>query len=348
MIAPAQVHSAATDPLRAGEALIARFTGSPAEAFAAASVQDWVKLLTSRLTAVQACNVAEHLFGVLPLIDAFFESGDSRLTAAGSGAVLGALGLFTPTPEDGWGAVAIVGERAGRALRVWGNVRVASHAAEGSIVLVQAGDADQRLAWLDHDAAGVELHGSRAGGPPCSQTLPWLSIEGATIVEGRLSRPVTLVPGAELYERLERYAAVWSLFALEYTRTTIRSLRRAARATRRRGHTEPFSSSQLVTMDLGGLEIETELATLAAMSHLAKAVPHPHGLALALSAARALDGVAAKASELRDHLGLPLDGPLTDDGAAACVAAQVGGALTLENELACALGLGCAIPQSSR
>ncbi len=49
--------------------------------------------------------------------------------------------------------------------------------------------------------------------------------------------------------------------------------------------------------------------------------------------------MAAQASELRDHLGVSLDASLADETAAS-LTAYLGGTLTLENELARALGLG--------
>jgi hypothetical protein len=100
-------------------------------------------------------------------------------------------------------------------------------------------------------------------------------------------------------------------------------------------------------MDLGELEIETELTSLAATRDVAEVARHPSGLVVALAAARALAGVAAKASEVRDQLGLPLDGPLADDGTAAWLASHVGGTLMLESELARAVGLGCALARST-
>jgi hypothetical protein len=330
MIDVSSVRSPAADPARAGETLIARFTGRSVEPLAAASVPDCVDLLTARLNPVHACSIAEHLFGVLPLIDTFFESSDSRLAAVAAGTALGTLGLFTPTPDGGWGAAAIVGEHHDRALRVWGEVRVASYTADGSIVLVRLGDGDQRLVWLDHQSTGVMLRGSRTGGPSSRRAPRWLLVEGATIVDAHVSRPVMLVPGQELYGRLEQWAAIWSLVALEYTRATVRRLRQAVRTTRRRGHAEPFSASQLVTMDLAELEIETELTLIAARHHFTREATHPSGLLLALSAA-----------QLRDDLGLSIDGALTDDGASALLAAHVGGTLGLEHELALALDLGC-------
>jgi hypothetical protein len=321
-------------------ALIERFTVDPVESPATASAQEWVETLTSCLTATQACAVVEHRFGALPLIDTFFEGGDVQMAAVRSGVKLGALGLFTPTPEHGWGSAVMVGQPTGSMLRVWGEVRVSNQASGGSIVLVRLSDTDQRLAWLDHDAPGVEPRGSRTGGPPRTNAPWWLAVDGAAIVDAHVSRPVTLVPGAELYERLESYVSVWALIALECACRTVRALRRAARTTRCHGRSEAFSASQLVALDLTTVEIETELTTAAARRHFAQAAPHPSGLVLALSSARALSGVAAKASELRDQLGLAVDGPLADDGAAATLAAHVGGAPMLENELGHALGLG--------
>jgi hypothetical protein len=85
-------------------------------------------------------------------------------------------------------------------------------------------------------------------------------------------------------------------------------------------------------MDVTEVEIETELTSAAARRHFAQAAPHPSALVLALSAARTLAAVTRLANELRDRLGLTLDGGPTDDDAAATLA-HVGGAPMLENEL---------------
>jgi hypothetical protein len=313
-------------------ALIERFTEEGLELPATASAQAWVETLMSHVGVADACAVVEHRFGVLPLIDGFFEGADVSLAAIRSSVKLGALGLFTPTPEHGWGSGAMAGRRSGRMLRVSGEIRVSSHASVGSIALARLSDSDQRLVWLDHEAPGVEPRGSRTGGPPIADVPRWLAVEDAAIVEAHVSRPVTLVPDGELHERLERYVSVWALIALDCARRSVRALRRAARTTRSPGHPEAFGASQLVAMDLTEVEIETELATAASRRHFADDAPHPSGLALALASARALGAVATKTDELRDHFDLAVDGPLAAVTAAA-LTAHVGGAPLLENEL---------------
>ena len=52
----------------------------------------------------EAWAAQEHQHGVLPLIETFFEAD------LAVGRKRGALGLFTPAPEPGWGAGAIDGE----------------------------------------------------------------------------------------------------------------------------------------------------------------------------------------------------------------------------------------------
>lgn len=210
------------------------------------------------------------------------------------------LGLFTPRPEPGLEAAAIAGEPAGNGLRLKGRVRVPNPDAGASIVLVKAGDG-HRLAWLDHGTPGVERRGD------------WLAIEGATV--DLVSRPVEI---SELAGWLETYAGAWALAAAQAAREGVRALRRAAR-------TSGFNASQWVALGITEVEIEADLT-------LAAARRNP-GLAVAAAAARTLSMVAAKTEELRD-LGLEIEGSLKS------LAACLGGALFLENELARALGIG--------
>lgn len=331
-----------TDSLGAANALIARFSQSSVEPRAFLSIQDWVAAVTRRLTAAEACTVAGHVFGVVPLLDALFDAGAGWLAAARAGATVGGLGVFTPAPEEGWGGAPLVGDVVDGALRVRGEVRVPSSASQGSIALVQTGRTDRRLVWIDHESIGVRKRRDRFNGVARADEPLWLIADGATIPNDRISRSVGLEPDGALYEQLERYAAVWSLIALEYARTTVHQLRRVARTTRRGGDGRPFSASQVVMMELGALEIETELTTLFANEHFTQQAPHPSGLVLALAAARTVERVGAKASELCDHLGLLIDDALVDPHVAMRLTAHVGGVLTLENELARFPVLGCA------
>ncbi|HYO11763.1 MAG TPA: hypothetical protein VE685_01035 [Thermoanaerobaculia bacterium] len=263
----------------------------------------------------------EHRLGVLPLLDAFFEPRGA-LDDVVAGRKLGALGLFTPTPEPGWGAGAIAGERSGEGILLRGDVRLPYPAADGSIVLVRLGDAEHRLAWLDHGAPGVERRGSRSGGPvghgPC-----WLHIDGATAGPDLVSRPVRLTEDGELWRCLETYASGWASAAASCARDGVRALRRAAR-------TSGFNASQLVALGITEVEIEADLT--------AAAVQRTGGLAVAVAAGRTLRAVAAKTEELRDVFGLEIDSLLAT-GSTKILTAFLGGSLLLESELARALGI---------
>ncbi len=275
----------------------------------------------------QDWGALEHRFGVLPLLDAFFAPG-GELDAVVAGRKLGALGLFTPTPEPGWGAGAITGEPSGGGVLLRGDVRLPGPAADGSLVLVRLAGAEHRLAWLDHAAPGVERRGSRGGGAvgdgPC-----WLHVEGAEAGPDVLSRPVTLAPGSALLRCLEAYAGRWAEPAVSCAREGIRALRRAAR-------TAGFQTSQLVALGITEVEIEADLT--AAAVRRSGDLGDPGGLVVAAAAARALSAVAAKTAELRDAFGLEVDGPLAG-GSARTLTAYLGGPLLLENELARALGI---------
>lgn len=250
----------------------------------------WVERLMASLPALEACARIEHRFGVLPLVDAFFD-GNIGDIAEGK---LGALGLFTPTPALRWGAAV---EEDGGLLR--GEVRIPETAADGTLVLARR-DGGLRLAWIDHQAPGVERRGDR------------LVLNGAAT--DHVSRPVTL---ADLYPHLDAYAGVWALAASIAAGQGIRALRRAARIS-------GFGASQLVATDVAELEIEAELIALAAGGD--------GGLAAAAAASRNLAAIAAKAAELR---GLGVEVEETGRG----LASFLGGPLMLENELGRTLGI---------
>lgn len=268
----------------------------------------------------------EHRLGVLPLLDAFFEPRGA-LDDVVAGRKLGALGLFTPTPEADWEAGAVGGERSDGGVLLRGDVRIPFSEADGSIVLVRLGKAEHRLAWLDHAAAGVERRGSRTGGP-IGPGPSWLHIEGAVAGPGLVSRPVTLAADSELFRCLATYASGWAAAAASCARDAVRALRRAAR-------TSGFHASQRVALGITEVEIEADLA--------AAAVRHTGGLAVAAAAARALSAVVAKTEELRDTYGLEIDGPLAN-GSAKTLTAFLGGEIVLESALSRTLG----IPEGGR
>ena len=336
MIETADTRAAATGLPCAGRALVERLAAGGVDMPRTAAAGDWVASLTSQLPAAAAFAVLEHLFGLLPLVDAYFEPR-GRIAEVAAGRQLGALGLFTPTPELQWGAAAVAGEPSGGGVALRGDVRLPSPASDGSIVLVRLDGGEHRLAWVGHDAPGVELRGSRRGGPVHGDAPCWLGLAGATIGGGLVSRPVTLASGGGLVERLEAYAGVWALAAAICAGDRVRALRRAARTTQHRG--QAWSTSQLLAMDITKLEIEADLATAAARLHLASAegAGGAGALAVATAAARTLHAVATKERELRDLTGLELDGRPVQDLAA--LTAFLGGPLMVESELGRALGL---------
>jgi hypothetical protein len=283
-----------------------------------------VKSLMAEQPGAAGLAAVEHSFGVLPLVAAFFAP------EVAAGLRSGALALFTPTPEPGWGTATVEGKPSGDEILLRGEVRLASAGAGGSLVLFQQGEnGEQRLAWVDHGARGVER---REGG--------WLSLDGVAVAAGLVSRPVTLAPGSDLYRHLETYASLWALAASLCARDGIRALRRAARTSQRGG--KAFNSSQLVAMAITEVEIEAELTATAVERDLALAADHPAragGLALAAAAARVLALLAERTAELRGATGRAPDGPFADPATAARLTAWLGGAPALEGELAAALGI---------
>ncbi len=240
--------------------------------------------------------------------------------------------------------------------RLSGTVRLAGCPGGGVLVLVRSGE-EHRLAWVDAGVSGVEWHGQG----PCRAAMA-----GAAVGADCVSRPVTVTSGGELWTHLARYASLWGLAASIWARHGVLALRRAARAPRAG---EPrWSAAQLVATAVTEVEIEAELAATALRIHFATAAGQAargagadgahgsdgahssdgaHGpdgpdgaddadLAIAVGAARALAAVAACTVELRDRLGLAVEGPLAD-GLPGPLAASLGGVLMLESELAAQL-----------
>lgn len=347
MIDTMDASAAAVRLLRTGRALVERLAAGRVDVPSTEAAGEWVESLTSQLPAAAALAAVEHLFGLLPLVDAYFEPlGGIAEVAAGR--QLGCLGLFTPTPELRWDAAAVAGEPSGGAVVLRGDVLLPSPASDGSLVLVRLDGGEHRLAWVGHDARGAELCGSRRGGPVRADAPCWLVLAGAAVGADLVSRPVTLAPGGGYVERLEAYAGVWALAAALCAGDGVRALRRAARTTQHRG--QAWSASQLVAMEVTALEIEAELAAAAARLHLAHAANAAGGrarcggagaLAVAAAAARALYAVAAKERELRDSVGLEAGLELDGQPASglAAVTAFLGGPLMVESELGRGLGL---------
>jgi hypothetical protein len=331
------------DLLSAGRSLVESLGKAGLELPAAGTPGErarWVESLAGHLSPEEAWTVLEHLFGVLPLADAFFDR-EGVMAEVAAGTKLTALGLFTPTPELGWAAAAVEGKQNGQGTRLHGEVRLPSPVTDGSLVLVRlAGTAEHRLAWVDHDGPGVEWRNVRSGrsGAPAGrqEDAPcWLAMDGATIPPEHLSRPVALGPDGVLFRCLDAYAGVWALAAALCARDGVHALRRAARTTANGG--KAFNTSQWVSLGITEVEIEADLAAGAARRHV-QSQGEGGGLLVAAAAARALHAVAAKTAELRDSMGLEAAGPLAD-GSARILTAFLGGALFLEHELSRALGI---------
>lgn len=270
-----------------------------------------VKRLMAERPALEAFAVIEHRFGVWPLLDAFFAEG---IAAAGAEDRPSSLGLFTPSPEFRWCAVAVEGEPSGEGWLLRGKVRVPSPLSGGSLVLARL--PEPRLAWIEHGAPGACL---RDG---------WLVLEGA--LASPLSRPVTL---SDLRSRLEAYAGAWALAAAVCASQGVHALRRAARTIAPLG--KPFSTSQLVALEITAVKIEAELTAAAVRDATGGS---RDTLARALAAARTLAAVAATTAKLRDQAGLEVDGPFAE-GSAKALTAFLGGPLMLGTELGRALGI---------
>lgn len=244
---------------------------------------------------------------VQPFVETFFEGFDVGR---------GSLGLFTPTPDMTLESAAVAGERFGEDILLRGEVRVPNPNADGAIVLVRLESAlgsalgwEYRLAWVEP----VPLDGR-------------LRLDG--VPAGRVSRPVTLDPGSEFLRCLEGYAGAWAISASIVASNEVRKLRRAARTTSHDG--KAFSTSQWVSLEITGVEIETELTAL--LCHSGEG-----GFAAAAAAARTLHAIADKAVELRDQAGLEIDGNFQETARA--LTAFLGGPLRIENELARSLGI---------
>lgn len=337
--------AAAEARARAAARLVERCGGGPADSLPAnGSAVAWVESLAVRLPGAAGAAVVEHLFGVLPLQSAGFAPATLPAEVA-AGETLGALGLFSPSSDFGWGTAALGAEAAGSGWRLHGAVRIAGPAADGAIVPIATAPGERRLAWLDARGAGVERRGARQGGAVRPEGPCWLAVDGARVDGGRVSPPVSFAAGSALRRCLEEYAGVWALAAALAARAGVRALRRAARTTLFEG--KPLAASQLVATAITALEIEADLAAVAAREGLAAASDlraaaapgPPASLALATAAARAVAAVAAKTAEMRELAGLELAG---EPGAApgAGWTAMLGGPLALESELAGALGIG--------
>lgn len=341
-----------------GERLIARLEGrghAAPESAAGAAVDplQWLDSRLGQLPPNQALPIAEHLFGASPLIRQLLPSGGvgaevSEAVLQGRG--LAALGLFTPNPQFDWTDAAVGAEDGRGGLLLQGEVRIATAAAEATVVLVRVSGGETRLALLAHEATGVTQRLHRRGGQPRLGHPSWLILQGVEVPLDLVSDPLEpKAMASPLHRILESYAGTYARLACGYVNAGICALRRAARTTAHRG--TPFNSTQEVTLAVTELEIEADLLALAvkafpgsapepAGSPVAAVAAASTGFALAASASRLLSAVGHLTGQLRDTAGLEPEGPFGGDGGDPPFREVVlGGAPMMETALARSLGL---------
>lgn len=294
------------------------------------------------LSPRQALATAEHVFGVLPLLESFAgDAADPVLAAVRAGERRAALGCFTPNPELSWRAAAITGTLEGDGLVLTGVARLATIADATLLIAHAAGEL--RLALVDHGGSGVSLGAAREGVALPQPDRPcWLRLDRAPVPWPRVSAPIDLDPTTgEAGRRLEAYAGIYARLAADQAWRGARALRRVLR-TARHGDLA-WSGSQLLAFGLTEIEIEIDL--LRSAIAIADENPaetstsaRPRNLALAASAARMLAQTARQTSELAVRAGLAPGGPFAEDGAQ-WLEAFLGGAWMTESELARTLGL---------
>ncbi len=300
--------------------MIASSIPRPADRSEAPAEARVLHLLAER-PAAEAFARIEHEFGVLPLLERFFDAAlYDEILADGK---VGTLGLCTPTPEPGWEQAAIDAVADGSGALVSGAIRLANAKADGAIVLVRWAESPHRLAWLDRPAE-----------PASSGSVGWWRFEGVAVGPERLSRGIDPAPGSALFAHLSDYASLWALAATSCAREGVHVLRRAVRLAVHRG--KSWSGAQSVALGITELEIEADLAASAVRRHRALD-PAERGsredLAVAAAAARILQRVAARPGELSRDLGIDVLGPLVEEPTAG-LSVALGGSPLLEAELA--------------
>lgn len=348
--------------VEAGQFLAARL-GAAVEPPASVRVDLWLEGLVGSLPMSACLAIVEHFFGVLPLAAEHLGSqpgGTELVEALRQGHKLAGLGLFTPDPEFSPSAAALVGEFVEGGVSLRGEVRLANSSSDGSLVLVRCAEDDLCLAWLEHSAMGVERRRTRAGGPVSESTVSESTLPESTLPEDTvcwvavadafaapISGPVTFEVEGPVARRLDACAGVIAFVESLYAGRLVRAMRRAVRITA--SGAVPFNTSQLVALDVTGLEIETGLAETAARACF-RLDPgdgsRPRGLTLAAAAAKVLTEAVAMAARLRDQWGVEVDDAAlaNPEAAAASVNAFFGGPLRLESELARAMDLSARRP----
>lgn len=327
---PAQLRQAAHGLAAAWSCPLALPDGSDAP-------REWVEALAPALPATRTCALLEHLFGVLPLATARLSSA-SLLDTLASGRIAGGLALFATAPSMASFApplritAAKATTSAPDVLELHGELPIAQPRAAGWLALARDEESGTRLVWLAAEELGpISPREARAG---------WRTVDGARVAPGCSSEPFVPEHDGELLDVVERHRLLWAHAALRYATAELLSLRRAARLTTRGSTT--LRAWQPLSLALGELEIELEMASLAVRAHLER-FDSPAGdrgrLAATTGAARTLAALERTAAELAARYGLTCEGPLSDPAEAAALRASGGGVAALEAALAVALGI---------
>ncbi len=318
----AQIH------LAAGR-LVASAVKVPAPLPTESAPRRWLEALCSELGPLPACGVIEHFFGVLPLAVARLP-GSAVVAASADGTLRGGLALTNPRSGVEHTAAALLLSRAGSTYELSGALLPAQRQADGWLSLTRDESGAVRLVWLAVGTPGLTW-------PERSR---WLRVESARVPAECLSE--SFEPGSDVNfcASLERYTLLWAFVALRYASTEIVALRRAARTTSRGA--AALRASQALSLALGQVEFEIELANLAVLANLERTEVGGGDrgrLAATVAASRALAALHRVSAELSTRYGLESDGPLADSATIQALLAFSGGPVQIEAALAAAVGI---------
>ncbi|MEU3556119.1 hypothetical protein [Streptomyces fragilis] len=292
---------------------------------------------------VHAAAWTEHLCGVLPLLDLFPDAShdpqEPRRLVEGvrTGALLAALGLFTPNTHFAPSLPAVRAERVpGLGLTLEGRFRYASPQADLSLVPLRvAGEEQLRLVLLPHTHDGLRTYGAGRATEP-----GWGELTGAVVQEAELSHPVTWDLDGPLVRVLDSYGWEFARRSVTWSARVIADLRRSLAATG--SGTEALSTSQYLAHELSKLEIEISLAAAAASFGAELKGEEPGGqsaAAVLLAATDLLTRTARVVEDMSTELGLTPSPCAADSWPAGQIQGYFGGRRMAESQLARRMGL---------
>jgi hypothetical protein len=291
----------------------------------------------------EAAARTEHLCAVLPLLELFAHDPDGDIARVRSGERRAALGLFTPNSRFAPSVPTVRAERAGgNRLTLTGRFRYAAKGAELSLVTLRSADRDTlRLALLPHTLDGLRPYGAGRAG-----AWGWAELDGATVEERALSRPVSWAPEGPLVPVCDAYAWEFSRRSVTWSARVVADLRRELALTG--GGTEALSTSQYLAHELTTLEIEISLAAALASFGADFKSEKPGGTSVAavlLASTDLLHRTVRVAEDMSTELGLENNPAGAADWPADAVQACFGGRRMAESELARRMGL---VPEDTR